>query len=131
MQYKNDAYANVRNKRHMRRVYAKRVWSARTAEDYNKRKNGGAMKDIRCKSKRKESDCSAVQQKDNKCRCLLGSGGFNKGGAFTRRPERCISLKVGHRWLRLDWCNEHKNWTSHPSNIRERDAYGASGVAVC
>ncbi|GFU23955.1 transposable element Tc3 transposase [Trichonephila clavipes] len=29
-----------------------------------------------------------------------------------RRPERCLPLKVDHRRHRLQWCREHKNWTS-------------------
>ena len=38
---------------------------------------------------------------------------LHKGGLFARRPERCIPLKVGHRRRRLEWCKEHRNWTSH------------------
>ncbi|GFW11397.1 transposable element Tcb2 transposase [Trichonephila clavipes] len=34
---------------------------------------------------------------------------LHKGGIFTRRPERCPPLKVDHR---LQWCREHKNWTT-------------------
>ncbi|KFM71086.1 Transposable element Tcb2 transposase, partial [Stegodyphus mimosarum] len=34
---------------------------------------------------------------------------LHKGGLFTSRPERCLPLKVGHR---LQWCREHKNWTT-------------------
>ncbi|GFY19043.1 transposable element Tcb2 transposase [Trichonephila clavipes] len=37
---------------------------------------------------------------------------FHKGGLFTRRPERCLPLKVDHRRHRLQWCREHKNWTT-------------------
>ncbi|GFX61368.1 transposable element Tcb2 transposase [Trichonephila clavipes] len=36
----------------------------------------------------------------------------HKGGLFARRPERCLRLKVGHRRRRLQWCREHKNWTT-------------------
>ncbi|GFX43393.1 transposable element Tc1 transposase [Trichonephila clavipes] len=39
-------------------------------------------------------------------RCL------RKGGLFARRPERCLPLKVDHRRHRLQWCREHKNWTT-------------------
>ncbi|GFT30938.1 transposable element Tcb2 transposase [Trichonephila clavipes] len=31
---------------------------------------------------------------------------------FARRPERCLPLKVDHRCHRLQWCREHKNWTT-------------------
>ncbi|GFU88414.1 transposable element Tcb2 transposase [Trichonephila clavipes] len=34
---------------------------------------------------------------------------LHKGGLFARRPERCLPMKVG---LRLQWCREHKNWTT-------------------
>ena len=37
---------------------------------------------------------------------------LHKGGLFARRPERCLPLKVGHRRHRLQWCREHKNWTT-------------------
>ncbi|GFU67886.1 transposable element Tcb2 transposase [Trichonephila clavipes] len=33
-------------------------------------------------------------------------------GPFLRRPERCLPLKVDHRHHRLQWCREHKNWTT-------------------
>ncbi|GFT01080.1 transposable element Tcb2 transposase [Trichonephila clavipes] len=36
----------------------------------------------------------------------------HKGGLFTRRPERCLPLKVDHRRHRLQWCRETKNWTT-------------------
>ncbi|GFV65877.1 transposable element Tcb2 transposase [Trichonephila clavipes] len=39
-------------------------------------------------------------------RCL------HKGGLFARRSERCLPLKVDHRRHRLQWCREHKNWTT-------------------
>ncbi|GFW85042.1 transposable element Tcb2 transposase [Trichonephila clavipes] len=35
---------------------------------------------------------------------------LHEGGLFTRRPERCLPLKVDHRRHRLQWCREHKNW---------------------
>ncbi|GFV99891.1 transposable element Tcb2 transposase [Trichonephila clavipes] len=35
-----------------------------------------------------------------------------KEGLFARRPERCLPLKVDHRRHRLQWCREHKNWTT-------------------
>ncbi|GFW97092.1 transposable element Tcb2 transposase [Trichonephila clavipes] len=38
--------------------------------------------------------------------------GLQKGGLFARRPERCLPLKVDHRRHRLQWCREHKNWTT-------------------
>ncbi|GFS64418.1 transposable element Tcb2 transposase [Trichonephila clavipes] len=34
------------------------------------------------------------------------------GGLFAHRPERCLPLKVAHRRHRLQWCREHKNWTT-------------------
>ncbi|GFY14126.1 transposable element Tcb1 transposase [Trichonephila clavipes] len=37
---------------------------------------------------------------------------LHKGGLFARRPERCLPLKVDHRRHRLQWCREHKNWTT-------------------
>ncbi|GFT36774.1 transposable element Tcb2 transposase [Trichonephila clavipes] len=37
---------------------------------------------------------------------------LQKGGLFTRRPERCLPLKVDHRRHRLQWCREHKNRTT-------------------
>ncbi|GFX66961.1 HTH_Tnp_Tc3_2 domain-containing protein [Trichonephila clavipes] len=37
---------------------------------------------------------------------------LHKGGLFARRPERCLALKVDHRLHRLQWCREHKNWTT-------------------
>ncbi|GFT72575.1 transposable element Tcb2 transposase [Trichonephila clavipes] len=37
----------------------------------------------------------------------------SKSGLFTHCPEWCILLKVGNRQHRLEWCKEHKNWTSH------------------
>ncbi|GFW03656.1 transposable element Tcb2 transposase [Trichonephila clavipes] len=33
-------------------------------------------------------------------------------GPIRRRPERCLPLKVDHRRHRLQWCREHKNWTT-------------------
>ncbi|GFX46337.1 transposable element Tcb2 transposase [Trichonephila clavipes] len=37
---------------------------------------------------------------------------LQNGGLFTHRPERCLPLKVAHQRLRLQWCREHKNWTT-------------------
>ncbi|GFT25626.1 transposable element Tcb2 transposase [Trichonephila clavipes] len=37
---------------------------------------------------------------------------IHKGGLFTRRPERCLPLKVGHRRHPLQWCREPQNWTT-------------------
>ncbi|GFW51498.1 transposable element Tcb2 transposase [Trichonephila clavipes] len=37
---------------------------------------------------------------------------LHKGGLFARHPERCLPLKVDHRRHRLQWCREHKNWTT-------------------
>ncbi|GFV44625.1 transposable element Tcb2 transposase [Trichonephila clavipes] len=37
---------------------------------------------------------------------------LHKGGLFALRPERCFPLKVDHRRHRLQWCREHKNWTT-------------------
>ncbi|GFU30738.1 transposable element Tcb2 transposase [Trichonephila clavipes] len=37
---------------------------------------------------------------------------IHKGGLFTRRPERCLPLKGNLRRHRLQWCREHKNWTT-------------------
>ncbi|GFY23067.1 transposable element Tcb2 transposase [Trichonephila clavipes] len=37
---------------------------------------------------------------------------LHKGGLFARRTERCLPLKVDHRHHRLQWCKEHKNWTT-------------------
>ncbi|GFU26182.1 transposable element Tcb2 transposase [Trichonephila clavipes] len=38
---------------------------------------------------------------------------LHKGGLFAHRPERCLPLKVDHRRHRLQWCREHKNWTTN------------------
>ncbi|GFT56945.1 transposable element Tcb2 transposase [Trichonephila clavipes] len=35
-----------------------------------------------------------------------------KGGLFACRTEPCLPLKVDHRHHRLQWCREHKNWTT-------------------
>ncbi|GFU31807.1 transposable element Tcb2 transposase [Trichonephila clavipes] len=37
---------------------------------------------------------------------------LHKGGLFARLPERSLPLKVDYRRLRLQWCREHKNWTT-------------------
>ncbi|GFV21744.1 transposable element Tcb2 transposase [Trichonephila clavipes] len=37
---------------------------------------------------------------------------LHNGGLFARRPERCLPLKVDHRCHHLQWCREHKNWTT-------------------
>ncbi|GFX05343.1 uncharacterized protein TNCV_3042391 [Trichonephila clavipes] len=37
---------------------------------------------------------------------------IQKGGLFAHSPERCLPLKVAHRRHRLQWCREHKNWTT-------------------
>ncbi|GFX15157.1 transposable element Tcb2 transposase [Trichonephila clavipes] len=55
---------------------------------------------------------NSVQQRGDKCRGLLWPDTFKKGGLFAHRPERCLPLKVAHRRHRLQWCREHKNWTT-------------------
>ncbi|GFX05306.1 transposable element Tcb2 transposase [Trichonephila clavipes] len=37
---------------------------------------------------------------------------LHKGDLFASRPERCLPLKVDHQRHRLQWCREHKNWTT-------------------
>ncbi|GFT32704.1 transposable element Tcb2 transposase [Trichonephila clavipes] len=37
---------------------------------------------------------------------------LHKGGLFARRPEHCLPLKVDHRHHCLQWCREHKNWST-------------------
>ncbi|GFX32349.1 transposable element Tcb2 transposase [Trichonephila clavipes] len=37
---------------------------------------------------------------------------LQKGGLFAHRPERYLPFKVAHRRHRLQWCREHKNWTT-------------------
>ncbi|GFV04263.1 transposable element Tcb2 transposase [Trichonephila clavipes] len=37
---------------------------------------------------------------------------LHKGSLFAHRPEGCLPLKVDHRRHRLQWCREHKNWTT-------------------
>ncbi|GFU23869.1 HTH_Tnp_Tc3_2 domain-containing protein [Trichonephila clavipes] len=37
---------------------------------------------------------------------------LHKGGLFTRRPERCLPLKVDHQRHHLQWCRKPKNWTT-------------------
>ncbi|GFW30437.1 transposable element Tcb2 transposase [Trichonephila clavipes] len=50
-------------------------------------------------------------------------------------PIHCIPLKISHRWHRLEWCKEHKNWSSHQwshvfltdeSRFRDTSDYNAS-----
>ncbi|GFU53001.1 transposable element Tcb2 transposase [Trichonephila clavipes] len=62
-------------------------------------------------------------------RCL------HKEGLFARSPECCLPLKVDHRRHRLQWCREHKNWTTvngvvSSLRMRERHHYGGPGVLV-
>ncbi|GFS85426.1 transposable element Tcb2 transposase [Trichonephila clavipes] len=38
---------------------------------------------------------------------------LHKGGLLAHRPERCLPLKVDHRPHRLQWCREHKIWTTY------------------
>ncbi|GFT27992.1 transposable element Tcb2 transposase [Trichonephila clavipes] len=37
---------------------------------------------------------------------------LHKGGLFARRPVCSLPLKVDHQRHRLQWCREHKNWTT-------------------
>ncbi|GFS92717.1 transposable element Tcb2 transposase [Trichonephila clavipes] len=37
---------------------------------------------------------------------------LHKGDLFALRPEHCLPLKVAHQRHRLQWCREHKNWTT-------------------
>ncbi|GFU34859.1 transposable element Tcb2 transposase [Trichonephila clavipes] len=37
---------------------------------------------------------------------------LHKGGLFARHPERCLPMKVDYRHHLLQWCREHKNWTT-------------------
>ncbi|GFX52950.1 transposable element Tcb2 transposase [Trichonephila clavipes] len=37
---------------------------------------------------------------------------LHKGGLFSCRPDRCLPFKVDHRRHHLQWCREHKNWTT-------------------
>ncbi|GFU64152.1 transposable element Tcb2 transposase [Trichonephila clavipes] len=37
---------------------------------------------------------------------------FHKGGLSARRLERCLPLKVVYRRHHLQWCRDHKNWTT-------------------
>ncbi|GFS78441.1 transposable element Tcb2 transposase [Trichonephila clavipes] len=60
---------------------------------------------------------------------------LHKRGLFARRPERCLPLKVDHRPQRLQWCREHKNWTTvngvvSSLRMRERHHYGGPRVPV-
>ncbi|GFW78553.1 transposable element Tcb2 transposase [Trichonephila clavipes] len=41
---------------------------------------------------------------------------LHKGGLFAHRPGHCLPLKVYHRHHRLQWCREHKNWTTDQWN---------------
>ncbi|GFV38881.1 transposable element Tcb2 transposase [Trichonephila clavipes] len=69
---------------------------------------------------RKETDSSqqaplppnSVQQRGDKCRGLLWPDAITKRAYSSRRPERCLSLKVGHRRHRLQWCREPKSWAT-------------------
>ncbi|GFT61948.1 transposable element Tcb2 transposase [Trichonephila clavipes] len=71
--------------------------------------------------RRKETDGSQqasllsnfLQQRGDKCRGLLWPDAFTKG-AYSPEVlcERCLTLQVNHRRHRLQWCREHKNWTT-------------------
>ncbi|GFY04974.1 transposable element Tcb2 transposase [Trichonephila clavipes] len=37
---------------------------------------------------------------------------LHKRGLFARRPERCLPWKVDPRRHHLQWCREHKSWTT-------------------
>ncbi|GFS74500.1 transposable element Tcb2 transposase [Trichonephila clavipes] len=37
---------------------------------------------------------------------------LHKGGVLAHRPERCLPFKFDYRRHRLQWCREHKNWTT-------------------
>ncbi|GFW02981.1 transposable element Tcb2 transposase [Trichonephila clavipes] len=70
--------------------------------------------------RRKEADGSqqasllsnTLQQRGDKCRGFTVARRPHKEGLFAHRPERCLPLKVDHRRNRLQWCREHKNWTT-------------------
>ncbi|GFX83371.1 transposable element Tcb2 transposase [Trichonephila clavipes] len=53
--------------------------------------------------------CTATERKVSR---FTVARRLHKGGLFTRSPERCLSLKVDFRRHRLQWCREHKNWTT-------------------
>ncbi|GFW45885.1 transposable element Tcb2 transposase [Trichonephila clavipes] len=48
---------------------------------------------------------------------------LHKGSLFARRPERCLPLKVDHRRHLLQWCREHKNWTTVNGVVGESVQY--------
>ncbi|GFS54653.1 transposable element Tcb2 transposase [Trichonephila clavipes] len=54
----------------------------------------------------------------------------HRGSLFTRCPESCVPLKVGHWRHRLEWCKEHKNWTPHQwSRVRFTNENCFSGMS--
>ncbi|GFT81718.1 transposable element Tcb2 transposase [Trichonephila clavipes] len=71
---------------------------------------------LQAKRGRRQS-ASAIAQQLSKAtgrqvsRCTVARR-LPKGSEFTRRPERCLPLKVDHRRHRLQWCRELKNWTT-------------------
>ncbi|GFV10208.1 transposable element Tcb2 transposase [Trichonephila clavipes] len=70
--------------------------------------------------RRKEADGSQqasllsnpLQQRGDNVSRFTVARRLHKGDLFARRPERCFPLKVDHRRHRLQWCKEHKNWTT-------------------
>ncbi|GFU96563.1 transposable element Tcb2 transposase [Trichonephila clavipes] len=73
---------------------------------------------LQAKRGRQQSESAIAQQlctaKRRQVSRFTVAGRLHKGGLFARRPERYLPLKVGHRRYRLQWCREHKNWTTDP-----------------
>ncbi|GFX06789.1 transposable element Tcb2 transposase [Trichonephila clavipes] len=55
---------------------------------------------------------NSLQQRGDKCSWFTVTRRLRKGGLFARHSEHCLPLKVDHRRHRLQWCREHKNWTT-------------------
>ncbi|GFW82002.1 transposable element Tcb2 transposase [Trichonephila clavipes] len=71
---------------------------------------------LQAKSGRRQSASVIAQQLSTAMRRQVSrftvAKSLHKGGLFARWPERCLSLKVDHGRHRLQWCREHKNWTT-------------------
>ncbi|GFV90425.1 transposable element Tc1 transposase [Trichonephila clavipes] len=75
-----------------------RAWKALQTTSTAVRKVGGGARGRQLQG---ITDISYCRRKEADSRSL-----------FARRPERCLSLKVGHRPHILQWGRDHKNWTT-------------------
>ena len=59
---------------------------------------------------------------------------LHKGGLFALHPKHCLPLTVGQRCRHLEWCKEHKIWTSHQwSHVLFMDVsrFSATSNSLC